>query len=312
MLKVLSDSEIESCIGEFKVAESKKAIVFIGGIHGNEPTGVVALQSVVSKLNEIQDQLIGDCHAWAGNIAALNQEQRYIDRDLNRIWNAENIEKIESGEIHEKNASHEWLEFIRLHKMLKNLMAEGKKLFIVDLHTTSSPSKPFITLADNKQNRKFSKKFPVPTVLGIDQYLKGPLLSYMSDQGYISMAFEAGQHEDPSSVMKHESFIWMALVNAGIIAKENVPEYEVHAETLATKNSLRGRFFYVRYRWAVEPDDRFEMKAGYKNFKKIKKGEVLASDKKGSIQAPKKGRIFMPLYQKSGEDGFFIVKRLKK
>ena len=50
--------------------------------------------------------------------------------------------------------------------------------------------------------------------------------------------------------------------------------------------------------------------ANYRNFKPIHKGEALAKDRDGTIQAPYKGRIFMPLYQQSGEDGFFIVRKV--
>lgn len=37
------------------------------------------------------------------------------------------------------------------------------------------------------------------------------------------------------------------------------------------------------------------------------KGVQLASDNSGEIKAPLDGKIFMPLYQKQGNDGFFIV-----
>ena len=49
------------------------------------------------------------------------------------------------------------------------------------------------------------------------------------------------------------------------------------------------------------------MKPGYRNFQRITKGEELAMDKKGPIYAPKEGMIIMPLYQNSGNDGFFLV-----
>ena len=53
------------------------------------------------------------------------------------------------------------------------------------------------------------------------------------------------------------------------------------------------------------------MKPGYKNFQKISKGEVLAEDRNGHIVSQYNGRILMPLYQKQGEEGFFIIKEIK-
>jgi succinylglutamate desuccinylase len=58
----------------------------------------------------------------------------------------------------------------------------------------------------------------------------------------------------------------------------------------------------------IASGDDFEMKFGYQNFQNIKKGEVLATDKKGEILAPYDCQILMPLYQKQGNDGFFLIK----
>ena len=52
------------------------------------------------------------------------------------------------------------------------------------------------------------------------------------------------------------------------------------------------------------------MRPGYANFQRVKAGEVVGNDRKGPVRAPKSGRIFLPLYQDQGDDGFFIVRRL--
>jgi hypothetical protein len=38
----------------------------------------------------------------------------------------------------------------------------------------------------------------------------------------------------------------------------------------------------------------------------VKQGQVLANDRRGPINSPESGLILMPLYQKKGDDGFFI------
>ena len=50
------------------------------------------------------------------------------------------------------------------------------------------------------------------------------------------------------------------------------------------------------------------MEEGFANFEKIYKGEVLATNQFGDIMSAIDGNIFMPLYQKQGMDGFFIIK----
>jgi succinylglutamate desuccinylase len=48
----------------------------------------------------------------------------------------------------------------------------------------------------------------------------------------------------------------------------------------------------------------------YNNFDPIAKGEVLAYDKNGPIKSPYGGLILMPLYQKQGDDGFFVIQEI--
>ena len=50
----------------------------------------------------------------------------------------------------------------------------------------------------------------------------------------------------------------------------------------------------------------------YRNFDKIYKGELLAHDAHGEIRALCDGLILMPLYQKQGSDGFFVIKDINR
>ncbi len=54
------------------------------------------------------------------------------------------------------------------------------------------------------------------------------------------------------------------------------------------------------------------MEPGFTNFQRIFKGQVLAKNNKGDVLSPVDGNIFMPLYQKQGNDGFFIVQPVEK
>ncbi|HEY0458172.1 MAG TPA: hypothetical protein VGC97_03405 [Pyrinomonadaceae bacterium] len=48
------------------------------------------------------------------------------------------------------------------------------------------------------------------------------------------------------------------------------------------------------------------MEPGFDNFQPVKRGELLAQQKSGAVYANENGLILMPLYQKLGEDGFFL------
>ena len=67
----------------------------------------------------------------------------------------------------------------------------------------------------------------------------------------------------------------------------------------------------IRHRHHIRPQDTFVMRPGYTNLQGIECGELLASDQDGDIRAPFAGRVFLPLYQSQGDDGFFIVQELQ-
>ena len=84
--------EIGRIIGEYKSANlNSPTLIFIGGIHGNEPSGAFALYSVCEKLNQLTNKIQANIYAIAGNLGALEKGVRYQKNDLNRLWMEESI-----------------------------------------------------------------------------------------------------------------------------------------------------------------------------------------------------------------------------
>jgi len=65
-------------------------LIVLGGIHGNEPAGLLALEPLIDGLA----LAAGDFVALSGNRAALAAGVRYIERDLNRGWSDEAIKAL--------------------------------------------------------------------------------------------------------------------------------------------------------------------------------------------------------------------------
>jgi predicted deacylase len=288
-------------------------MVFIGGMHGNEPTGVLALNRVMRELRKLKPLLHGNVYALTGNLTALEKGERYILNDLNRIWQPDMVERAMKKDYHPDEMIHEVEEQIELWAYIDRLLqSSSEKFYFVDLHTTSVRSCPFIFMSDTLMNRKFIKKVPIPVVIGIEEHLSEPLLSYVNELGYPSLAFEGGQHNDPESVRNHESMIWMSLVSAGIMRKIEVPQYRKHYHQLYYAAEGNRKVYEIRMRQGLQPGDTFKMKPGFENFQKIKKGEPLATLNGHSLHANENARIFMPLYQKQGDDGFFIIRKIAR
>ncbi|MCB0279490.1 MAG: succinylglutamate desuccinylase/aspartoacylase family protein, partial [Calditrichaeota bacterium] len=61
-------------------------LICIAAIHGNEQAGILALKQVFERMRQQQLELNGELIALIGNLQAVRQNTRFIERDLNRIW----------------------------------------------------------------------------------------------------------------------------------------------------------------------------------------------------------------------------------
>lgn len=278
-------------------------LIVIGGIHGNEPGGFVALSHISEEVARLEDKLRGRVFFLAGNTRALEKGVRFIDADLNRSWKTHALGGDEAEEF--LNTS-EGIEMVELDQTLDSILVTAMdEVYVVDLHSTSSDGMPFATVGDTLRNREFAQKFPVAILLGIEEELEGTLLEYLNNAGTVTLGFEGGQHLSIQTVENHRAFVWLALVNSGILDPSDAPQIEECRSRLLSKTSGTAVFEIV-YRHAVSPEDDFEMNPGFNNFDRIQRGQVLAQDSRGAVRAPKSGLVLMPLYQKLGEDGFFI------
>ena len=282
-------------------------MVFFGGIHGNEKSGVIALSKVHEILVQKNIPLVGNIYAINGNLKALEKNQRFIDVDLNRIWTEEYMQSSA------KRQEYDWSEFDELSSILevlqKILQEESGPFYFFDLHTTSGETIPFLTVNDSLLNRKFTSQYPVPVVLGIEEFLEGPLLSYINELGYVSFGFEAGQHDDPVAIANQEAFIMLSLVFCEALDAQEI-DFDHFKSRLQKSTQSVDDLFEIFYRRVVRPTDTFEMLPGFKNFEQIRKGTPLAIHNGKEIYSTKNGRIFMPRYQPQGDDGYFGIRRI--
>lgn len=286
-----------------RAADGPTLIVF-GSLHGNEAAGANALLRIREKLSSLEPHLQGRVVFLAGNTRAILQGVRYIDADLNRHWTSKNISANQTDG--NPGSASEDLEQAELLSILTDLLDTARdEVYALDLHSTSAAGVPFATVGDTMRNRRFAMQFPVTILLGIEEQLDGTLLEFLNNFGTVTLGFEGGEHYAESTVETHEALVWLTLVQTGVVAAANVPELERYRQTLAAATG-NARIVEVRYRHAITADEKFQMNAGFQNFDPIRKDQILANDLSGAIYAKESGMVLMPLYQKLGEDGFFV------
>lgn len=300
-------------IGHFKGEEIGPLVVAIGGIHGNEPAGVRALERLFELLAE--EPLVnpgfnfrGELLALRGNLAALAAGKRYIDTDLNRIWRLRSTdpEQFTTSEDHE------------LHELLAAIETALEdsplsELVLLDLHTTTAGGGIFAVTGDDEPSLSLAAEMSVPVIKGMLSGLQGTTLHYFRGNHFETalpvraISFEAGCHEDPASVELALAATVNLLRALGCVKEEDVSTHHDARLRDAARGLPRLTELTYVHRIARDGSDQFRMRPGYQNFQPIVKGESLGDDRGGPITAPAGGYLLMPLYQPQGDEGFFIV-----
>ncbi|GAB4497639.1 MAG: hypothetical protein OHK0019_31610 [Saprospiraceae bacterium] len=309
-------------IGSFGGENPGALVLVFGALHGNEPAGVLALEKIFQMLGEEAKQRENFCFQGKlvgilGNRQAFLTKQRFIEKDLNRQWTPENIHRIEHNEA--TGVTAEDLEIAELLEVIHTEIQAFKPdtLIVLDMHTTSAGGGIFCIPTDEKASLRLAKELHAPVILNLFEGVEGTLLRFAAD-GHLQsggfpkhsfgVAFEAGQHDDPLSVIRSIAGIINCLRAAGNIQPEDLPaEYNAILMEYSRHLPKVTRLQHVHH---IRPGDNFQMRPGYANFQPVRKGEHLADDVTGPIFSPHTGLILMPLYQPKGSDGFFIVEEI--
>ncbi|MEO0651792.1 MAG: succinylglutamate desuccinylase/aspartoacylase family protein [Planctomycetota bacterium] len=284
-------------------------LVVTGGIHGNEPGGVFALERVVANLQERGLVPRGTLLALGGNLPALEQGERYLEQDLNRMWTLELLEQAQAADA----PSHEQRQLLEIHARISAAIeASTGPVAFLDLHSASAEGSPFALMGDTLANRELAFAMGLPVILGLEENVDGTLLSWFGEMGHVAVGVEGGQHLDENTTRHQEACVWTALAAVGLLSPEELSWLPEQQRLLRRAGAGLPQVVAVSHRHGIEPSDRFRMVPGYVNFDRVERGEVLAHDVSGPIPADFTGNILLPLYQGRGADGFFLGKPVRK
>lgn len=293
--------QVNRIIGQYKGQVEGPMLIFTAGVHGNETAGVQALQETFKQLDEHKPEIKGSIVGIVGNLKALKEGVRYIDKDLNRLWLSDDSDA-EISECSEREEIAKTFDEV--------LKSQTEDVFFFDLHSTSSESTPYIMLSDTLRNRELGHMVGVPIMLGLLEHLKGMLVEATSRSGFPTILFQGGRNIDESTVNNHQGLIWKSLKYKCGLDTSAISGSEAAIENLNKFVSIDEdhEFFEIAYSHKIKRGAKFEMKPGYINFQSIDKGEILAMTDRNQVKAPFTGQIFMPLYQKQGAEGFYMIK----
>ena len=305
-------------IGRYTGKERGPLLICIGGMHGNEPAGVKALDLMFKMLEvepitnpafEFKGRIVG----FKGNVRALQHKKRFIQKDLNRQWTEKNIARILSSDESMLDAEDLELKELRaaIHKEVEDYQPE--KFYFLDLHTTTAFGGIFSITTDEPESVRVAVELHAPVIRGLLKGIEGTTLHYINNDNFkvdtIAVCFESGQHNEELSVNRAIAAITNCLRTIGCVQAEHIENR--HDALLIEYSKGLPKIADLIYCHEIKEGDDFRMMPGYSNFDKIRRGEILANDQFGKIQSPADGLILMPLYQKQGNDGFFVIRMIE-
>lgn len=256
--------------------------VILAGVHGNEPCGIRACESLVPLL-EIQK---GTVYFIVGNPRAVEQYLRSTEQNLNRMFQDEAA--------YSDEVKHSY-EFIRSREIMKYL---DQASALLDIHSAAKHTEPFMFC----ESASFETASYLPAdfkrvVSGVDAIEPGGTDGYMHRQGKIGICIECGQHEEPEAIDRARKAIECFLVARGhVISKMELPTYPDREQVT------------LDYVYLTKTDS-FALDRKFRDFEIIEEGTLIGKDESQEVRAPYRGRIvFARSCKAKGLEGFLMGK----
>ena len=302
-------------IGRYDGVERGPLLIAIGSMHGNEPAGTLAVERLLEmlayeRINRPSFTYRGRFVGVIGNVQALALKQRFMREDLNRCLNPDRIDALNpaDGLVDEDLESYELVKTIR--EEIEDY--EPTHVVVIDLHTTTADGGVFSIVNDSLAARAIALDLRAPVILGMLKGISNTSLHFFKVENTgtetVCLVFESGQHDDPLSIDRAVSALVKTMRSIGAVHPRDVEGH--HDDILRESTEHLPDLVQFAMTYPITAADQFVMRPGYLNFDPIKKGEHLADDINGPILSPRDGLILMPLYQKLGDDGFFVVDEL--
>ena len=268
--------------------------LILGSVHWNEKWGSEAIKKFVDLLNNKKVQI----KKWKVilisqvNQQAFEQNKRFVDQDLNRLF------KDEYKNLNEINDSYEY----QIAQELKPILAQAD--FMLDLHSMEASWEPFAFA--EKQVLPFAKKLGIPYLLRWWWELYPDVTwwdteNYVNQHGGLAITLEGWAHSSPQTFDN----LFQGLLNF-LVASEQIdtsffkPLWD-KSKILHLVDAYVAQNSYPDFKYLIEPA----------HLKFISKDTKILQDGANFYTAPYNFTMIMPISAsriKQGKEAFFMAK----
>lgn len=313
-------------------------VVVLGGVHGDEKIGLEVLGRFYNlfdlddpidtpKVKSYKRNISGSLYLGVGNPEAIQQNTRGVGgRDLNRCFISKHLEN-------EDEYNH--YDYRRAREMVP-LLSQTDYLF--DLHSTSSPSQPFICFRkDSPRHRQLYNLAPIEKVLTdpsdppvLSQPFESSVLGttdyfvdefggsswadkHQKNDGGTAICYESGHFQDMSKTEEVFESLLRMLNEVGVINKKFLEGRKINPDLSYSQPSEVYRLSLCKLAESVN----FVYKDGMnQNWKQVREGQTIGryTDLNKEVTAPTDGTLLFPRNQSKirceGDNLFYLAERI--
>jgi len=245
-------------------------VVVMGGVHGNEPSGVKAIDRLTREFQGGTLSLIkGTLLLVTANEEALKANVRAVHRNLNRLF--------------KDNSNEPDCYETRRAEALKGILADAD--FVLDLHSTTNPSPPFLMCEDDGLESARGLGLE-RIVLGWASLESGALIgdteTWARRHGAKAFTLECGQHND------------LAAPEIAYEAARQLLRVSGLCES-ACDSKLSNQLVLRLYGVKLKVDEIFTFSRSFNGFDRLAAGEVIGQDSMGEHRVDRPSRIIFPI-----------------
>ncbi|MFO7926657.1 MAG: succinylglutamate desuccinylase/aspartoacylase domain-containing protein [Halobacteriota archaeon] len=179
------------------LGDGEPEFAIVGGIHGDEPCGRVAVESLIDEDPDVERPI----KLILANELALERDVRYVDEDLNRAFPGS-----PDADTHEGRLAHE-------------VISEIRGCEILSLHSTQSHAAPFALVDElDGHARSICPYLSVEALVETADYSDGRLISY---QNVIEL--ECGLQRSAAAAENAKQLVREFLVAVGALTNRSKP-----------------------------------------------------------------------------------------
>lgn len=259
--------------------------------HGNEPSGLFAIDYLLHTLKLQENLLRGEIYLVVNNLRAAQESKRFINVDMNRL--PSDMPGRVNDPDYEVNRARELLP-------IWSRFDAG-----LDIHSTTQDAPPMIISLGTKFHAELARGFPIQILVSnIDQVQRGkPATAFYGSAGAARvLGIEAGQHTSDKAMICASACVTAFLQNLEMI--EGEPGDAVHYREYRVVDKI------------ILPNDTYSVVRAFPNFATVKKGELVAQGEGPDIVMPIDGHAIMhngkPKPNGVGNEVFFITEPVRQ